>query len=170
MWGLIKNSGADFFLLAKALIQFTMLRMFSGDFHKAFILHSKPSLPQQTSTYALLPTTSPFITTFLSLCFGEDIQVRTVLHCLVQSQVIKVGEAGLLWAGFWWLLHISPERYVNTHFSIVSTLHYFYLLVGSNSKLCMWWVTLPHFICCHSIQYVYSMLNHCFLWARLWTE
>jgi hypothetical protein len=24
------------------------------------------------------------------------------------------------------------------------------------AKLCMWWVTLPHFMCCHSNQYVYN--------------
>ena len=131
MWDLIKKIQVLIFLLAKALIQFMMIRMFSGDFHKALVLYSKLPLLQHTSTYSVIPTMSPFITTFLSLCFGEDIQVQTHLHCLVQSEVSKVGEAGLLWTGFW-LLHISPDRYVNTHFPIASTLHCFCLLVGSN--------------------------------------
>jgi hypothetical protein len=58
-----------------------------------------------------IPIMLLFVTTLLGLLIlgGYLISVQTVLHCLVQSQVSKVGRAGFLGDSFW-LLYLSPSR------------------------------------------------------------
>jgi hypothetical protein len=144
MWDPIKNSGVDFFV-GKDINTIHDVKDVLWRFSQSFrtILTTDLHTVHSDTNYVTIHhhTSGPLLWGGYSV----SAQFYTAWY---KVRLSKAGEAGLLWVGFW-LLHLSPERYVDTHFHIASMLHCFYILVGSNSSsktctilCCLLWISL----------------------------